>query len=199
MIRRRNNKVDARHKVLVWVLMLAVQTASFGCGPGPVIEDEDWMIGTFSTGGNIPCSVGDSLTRYVVHEVGRFDIILVYANTLELKRQARWEQREPGRIIVMRDESHVNSDPFPYPIRAGTEWEIVRSFECVYAESDEGVNQVFHKTYEIELDTGTRHITGSMTPGAMCITFDEDKCGQWPVARVMWCEGTEPPPDFAVE
>lgn len=196
MNRLGRHEMDAPYKALAWVLLLAVHTASFGCGSGPVIEDEDWMIGTFSTG-TIPCNYGDHIWRYVVHEDGRFDIITVYANTLELKSQARWEQREPGRIRVMRDEAHL--EPAPYPILEGVEWEITRSVECVHASNDEGFNHVWHQIDEVELDTGKRRSYAGMTPGSMCITLDEDECGQWPLSYVTWCEGTEPPPDCAVE
>ena len=169
-------------------LVLSLASSVLGCGP-VVFEPETWMVGTFTSVGHFGCTSGDYLRRFIVHEGGRFDVVQesVYSGTQTW--HAQWEQHEPGRFRVMRDEAHT--DARDYPVEEGTEWDVMRSFEC---EPSSGTRHgvTWHRFYEVDLATGERKHIGGMVPGAMCAILDDRICTR---AQVVWCEGTEPTPD----
>jgi hypothetical protein len=152
------------------------------------------MIGTFS-GGGIPlaipgCSPAGNVTRYVVHDDGRLDIIwdsYVDSGAFDFEFRAKWEQREPGRFRVMRDEAHADVEF--YPILEGTEWEVIQSPEC--GESD---HLLWHSIDEVFLVNDARYMLDQMTPGALCTaTNTNGQCGSVDAGfPVFWCEGTTP-------
>jgi hypothetical protein len=169
---------------------------TLGCGPGPAMEEETWMLGAFSSGSS-PCDYTGQIWQYKIYEDGGVEILLIepgYTRTWN----AYWEQSEPGHIRLMRNESDLGSD-IPHPIEPGWEWEITRRAECVLAEQPQGYNLIWHDIDALNLESGQRVNAGRMTPGEMCAEYAPSSCGEWPVVRVTWCDGTEPPPDCAAE
>jgi hypothetical protein len=149
-------------------------------------EPPDWMLGTFSSSRMVGCGfMSANVTRYVVHAGGRCDIAHEYYPGNPSTWRALWEQREPERYRVMRDENF--SDERSYPIDPGFELEVIRSDECV---QDRLGRTFHHQIYSINLLTGERIPAGSMRQGALCVEWSEvcvDK-------EVLLCEGAPYPP-----
>lgn len=179
--------------VLVCLALLAL-----ACGPGmPLLEEpETWMLRTFSTGGiptSIPgCSTAGTIMRFTFGEDRSVEIVTdshLEGNEGTLEFRAIWEQREYGRVRVMRDELHADVDL--YPILKGIEWEITQPPEC--EESD---RLLWFEFEEIIVATGDRYSLGRITPGVLCTFVDEGEeiCpatngGEF---AVDWCQGSQP-------
>lgn len=167
------------------LVQTVVVSALLGCGPGPVEEDETWMLGMFSHGA-VPCDPSWMLYRYEVFEDGRFDIAFV-EHGYAFNYRARWEQQGPGRIRVRRDDDIDDSEQ--HPISPGYAWDITRSRDC---NSWGGYFLIRHPIERVNLETGARVAIAAMTPGALCMETNESVCFP-PDAHIYWCDG--PPPE----
>jgi hypothetical protein len=157
---------------------------------GGTDEPPDWMLGTFSISGYIGCGPPSLFVkRYVVYSGGRFDITDAFTTTHYYSYVALWEQREPGRYRVMRDESFA--DEPGYPIDPGFELEVIRSEECVPDNLGGGRGTFYHRIYRMNLLTGERVPAGSMRPGALCVDWEEEGCVD---KKVFPCEEVPLPP-----
>ena len=181
----------SRSRVLVSVALLGI--VALGCGPGSVVEDETWMLGTFSSGG-MPCDFSGRIYRLHIYEEGQVEILEIEPGFTE-SWTARWEQHEPGRIRIVRDEDDPGGNQFN-PIEPGWEWEITRGSEC---EPADGYDVVWHDIDGVILDTGQRIDMGRMAQGELCPEHDQLNCGDYPAVLVTWCEGSEPPADCSAE
>lgn len=150
------------------------------CGADePAVLDETWMLGTFSNRA-IGCSENDIVTRYTFDEAGTVAIVKEGGGATYSEWSALWEQREPDRVRMMRDEASASVEF--YPIDEGMELEVTRSNECV----QEAIGSyVRHEIHAVDLDTGERMEYGNMTPGAMCPTIDDQVCSD---TYIVWCD-----------
>jgi hypothetical protein len=166
---------------------------ALGCGPGSVVEDETWMLGTFSSG-QMPCDYVGAIHRLHIHEDGQVELLRIEPSFTQ-SWTARWEQRQPGRIRIVRNEDDPGGNQYN-PIQPGWEWEITRGSECELAD---GYNVVWHDIDAINLESGQRLDMGRMAQGELCPEYDRFNCGDFPAVLVTWCEGSEPPPDCAAQ